>query len=383
MNPKNTIKIFGFGILLCCFGILGCNLADEGRMLHYFLGIGPYEGPYWPTEGWRSCAPEEVGMDSDALRAAYEYAANPNLDTRGIIVIKDGYIVGEAYFSPYEQDDLHPSFSIAKSFTSALVGIAIDQGLIPDVEHEAYHYFPEWQTVDTPTENQLITIEFLLTMTSGLAWLEEDYYSSTSDDDIYRMYQEASDFIDYVLAKPVIHDPGTEFYYSSGSSILLAGIVEAVSGMRAADYATEHLFGPLGITNISWEADPAGHTIGGWGIDATVRDFAKFGYLYLNRGQWDGEQIVSEEWVTQSTSSPWEGLDYYGYHWWLLPAFGNYESYGIPEDTYFGVGIYVQRLYVVPEENLVVVRMGNDGPGSGENWNTLTFLQLILDAIVE
>jgi len=320
-----------------------------------FLGTGSYTGPYWPTLGWRTCRPEEVGMDSDKLLLVYDYAANPAINTEGLIVVKDGYIVGEAYFRGWTMADRHASYSMAKSVASTLIGIARDRGSIGSVNDEVYRYYPEWQTADTPDIKKRITIRHLLTMTAGLEWQEEDYYGSGSQDDIFRLYRDGvPDFIQYVLDKPVTAEPGSRWYYSSGESLLLSGIIESATGVTALRFAREQLFDPLGISSVDWESDPAGHTITAWGLMATVRDYAKFGYLLLNDGNWDGDQIVSADWVREATSPASDDWDHYGYQWWLKTFNVNGKSY----DAVIRSGWGCQKIILFPEHELMVVMTG-------------------------
>ncbi len=371
-------------LLIVCFVFTGCHKdinKPEETPLTDILGNGPYSGEYWPTQGWRACAPEAVGMDPEKLKLVYQYAADPALKTEGIIVIKNGYIVCEAYLNGMTINTPHTSYSVAKSFASALIGIARDKGLIKSVDDKIYNFFPQWQLPATPEIKKRISIRHLLTMSAGIQWLEEDYYSANSQDDIFRMYREAFDFIQYILNKPVNAEPGTRWYYSSGESILLSGIIERTTGMKASDFAKKYLFTPLNMPDIFWESDPSGHTITGWGLHATLRQYAKFGYLYLKKGQWEGKQVVSEAWIEESTRPASEEINHYACQWWLPAAFKDYEKYTIPAGTFLGVGIYTQRLYVVPEKDLVVVRLGNDPTPPTEKWNTLQFLSLILDAI--
>lgn len=385
-NIKRKVICFLFGGFFCLFAI---SCADSDPTIHSpreikpFLGRGRYKGEYWPTVQWRVCNPAEVGMNSLRLYKAYDYAANPEINTEGIIIIKDGYIVGEAYFGNFTQSTRHSSYSVAKSFTSALIGIAIDKAMLGGVNDKVFQFYPQWQTPETPGLKKLITIRHLLTMTGGIQWQEGDYYNPNSQDDIYRMYRVSNNFIQYVLNKPMAAEPGTRWYYSSGETILLSGVIEAATGRTAFQFAEEHLLHPIGIADITWESDPSGHTITGWGISTTVRNYARFGYLYLKNGMWDGQRIISESWIEESTRAFSDSHPYYAYLWWLPPAFESYDSVDIPQNTYMAMGIYLQRLYVVPEKNLVVVRVGNDAGDTGGNWDSLKFLELITDAIVE
>jgi CubicO group peptidase (beta-lactamase class C family) len=321
-------------------------------------------------------------MDSEKLQLVYDYAANPNINTEGIVVIKDGYIVGEAYFRNLTRDSHHDSWSVAKSFTSALIGIALDRGLIGSVDDEVYQFYPQWQTAETPEIKKRITVRHLLNMMGGLEWSEETY-EQASDEDIYRMYREGVvDFVQYVLNKPITAEPGTRWYYSSGETLLLSGIIERVTGRTTFRFAQENLFAPLGISQIEWESDYAGNTITAWGIATTVRDYAKFGYLYLNEGEWDGQQVVSSAWVNESTRAISDELDHYGYQWWLPYGWASYRDAGVTANTFIAMGLYIQRVIVIPEHNLVAVRVGLDDESEDPEWSTAEFIRLIQDAIM-
>jgi CubicO group peptidase (beta-lactamase class C family) len=373
-------------VLVVCLAasLCGCGSSVTGIGVEAFLGNGSYLGAYWPTDGWRTCRPEEVGMDSERLALVYEYVANPNISTEGVVVIKDGYIVGEAYFGDWTVERPHASYSLAKSFTSALVGMAVDRGLIGGVDNEVYTFFPEWQTPETPDVKKRVTVRHLLRMMGGLEWREDDYYGANSQDDIPRMYRQGvQDFIQYVLDKPVVAEPGTQWYYSSGESILLSGVLEAATGQTAYQFARQNLFAPLGMSGVSWESDPAGHTITGWGIDATVRDYAKFGYLYLMDGQWGGEQLISASWVEESTSPISDALDHYGSQWWLPYGYASYREVGVTEGTLMAAGMFIQRILVIPDHGIVAVRVGNDVPSDDLEWETREFIRLIQDAVTD
>lgn len=356
------------------------NCADTKNNRASFLGDGNYSGTYWPTSGWRTCSPEEVGMDSDKLYEVYEYAANPTINTRGLLIIRNGYIVGEAYFDGYSSGSRFPSYSIAKSFLSSLFGIAIQQGLVAGVDQEAADYLTEWTAATAEAEKRRMTIRHLLTMSSGLEWNEDDYYGDTSQNDVFIMGA-TDDFLAYALARPSIHEPGARWYYSSGDSMLLSGILERAAGRTAYDFAQEHLLTPIGAQNITWDGDPAGHTIGGWGVNATVRDYAKFGYLYLNYGAWDGQQIVPRQWVEMSTAPARDGVSWYGFQWWLLPALRDYEGSAIPADTFIAWGIYTQQIFVIPSLDLLIVRVGRDANPQNDEWREVEFLERVLAAL--
>ncbi len=366
-------------LMVVVFGLVfspGCKTNNDES----FVGTGSYTGTYWPTNGWRTCAPEEVGMDPDRLYEAYEYAANPNINTYGLVIVRNGYIVGEAYFQEYSSSTTFPSYSISKSFLGSLFGIAIEQGLIGGVNEKASTYLTEWTDPGYAEEKRRMTIRHLLTMSSGLEWNEDDYYGDTSQNDVYLMGN-ADDYLEYALAKPSIYEPGNRWYYSSGDSMLLSGILERAVDRTAFQFAQENLLNHIGAAGITWNSDPAGHTIGGWGIRATVREYAKFGYLYLKKGEWEGGQVVPRQWVEESTRPVGHGTTGYGYQWWLAPVLSGFYGSIVPPGTFLAWGIFTQQVFVIPAKDIVIVRVGYDENPYDDEWREVEFLTMVLEAV--
>jgi CubicO group peptidase (beta-lactamase class C family) len=214
-------------------------------------------------------------------------------------------------------------------------------------------------------------------MSSGLKWNEQDYFNDPLND-VYLM-ADSYDYIQYVLNKSPEYEPGIVWRYSSGDSMLLSGLFTRVLSISAYEFGQEYLFGPLGIPHIFWHSDPEGHTIGGWGIEATIREYAKFGYLYSKKGRWEKRQVIPKSWIYESWEPVSESIDFYGYQWWLLPVFEGHEDSIIPEDTYIAWGLYTQQIFVIPSKDLVIVRMADD-PGSSE-WDELEFLTRIMKSL--
>ena len=387
---KHTIKSLAVILFLSVLFISANAIDINDRDI--FLKKGLYQGKYWPTYGWKSCLPEEVGMDSDLLLRAYDYAANPDVYTRGLVIIRRGYIVGEAYFGNFDLYSRHPSYSVAKSFMSALIGIGIDQRIFESVDEPISHYYPELNQkkgmrvrsylpgdLSSSGSKRKITIENLLTMTSGLEWNEDDLNNLIANDVVLMALQD--NYAQYVLSKPIIHDPGTVWNYSSGDPMLLSGLFNRVLGISAFQFGLEHLFSPIGIPQIIWENDPVGQTIGGWGIEATVREYAKFGYLYSKGGEWEDRQIVPGSWIYQSVQPVSENVNNYGYLWWLRPSLGGYDGSLIPDDTFFARGLFTQEIFVIPSKDLVIVRMADDL--TSNEWNEVDFLTIILESLLD
>jgi CubicO group peptidase (beta-lactamase class C family) len=367
--------------VLLALAALGCGTstpdASNPGSFDHFIAAGPYQGEYWPTADWRTCRPEDVGMDSSALYTAHEYAARSVFVTEGIAVVHRGYIVGEEYFRGYGPTTRFASFSVAKSFLSAVVGVAIEQGDIPGVEQLAYPYFDAWKAPGTDERKRAITVRHLLTMSSGLQFTDASNagWAGTDIEGILN----APDSVAYVSDLPSVAEPGTRWNYSSGDSILLSGIVQAATGRSVFDLGRERIFEGIGMQTMTWSSDEAGHTIGGWGIGATVREYARFGYLYLKNGSWDGEALVPEPWIRQSLAPASPAVGWYGFQWWLAPSFPNDPRNPVPADTFAAQGLYLQKIFVIPSRDLVVVRVGSDqGPST---WSDTEFLGRILSSI--
>lgn len=302
------------------------------------------ERDYWPTGGWRTSAPEAQGMNKAKLQRLFHL-----LEARGAyatVVTRHGYIVAERYWGEHDPDTLFQVFSCTKSVTSALVGIAREEGAIRSVDQKMTDFFPEWALPDIDQRKQEVTLKHVLTMTSGLAWNELNY---TSPNGIFTQWIMNSDWVQFVLDRPLSDNPGEKFNYSTGSSHLLTAALRRTTGKTPMEYAKEHVFGPLGITNIRWQADPAGTQCGGFGLHMTARDMAKFGYLFLNRGLWDGRRLVPESWVDESTASHVKvgGPLEYGYQWWIT---------GVPgtgERMFIALGYGNQAIFVIPSLDIV------------------------------
>lgn len=280
-------------------------------------------------------------MDPAMLDAALQAARQRGLNLHAMLVIRHGFIVKEKYSAPFDESASHDLFSCTKSFVSALMGIAIDRGYVADLARPVLGFFPSRSFAHTDARKQAITVEDLLTMSSGLGWVEGDETYS-------RMYAlPGGDWVSFVLDLPMVAEPGRRFNYSSGGSHILAAIIQRSNGKSFYDFARASLFGPLGISDPRWERDPEGLPIGGWGLRLSPRDMAKLGYLYLHQGIWEGKQVVPAAWVRESTRphiKADEGWSY-GYQWWVDPS--------VP--FFAARGRYGQSIFVVPSLDLVVV----------------------------
>lgn len=282
-------------------------------------------------------------------------------NTVAFLIIQNDTIQYEKYFGKYDEASIVPSFSMAKSITSILIGCAIDEGLIQSVNEPVTNYIPEL------TENGFdkVTLEHLLQMTSGLDF-NESYYNPFGDAATFYYGTNLRKAIKKMQLKTT---PGAQFEYTSGTTQLLGLVLErALKNKTITAYLEEKIWQPLEMEfDASWSLDREKNGLEKTFccINARARDYAKIGRLYLNKGKWNDQQIVSENWVTQSTkvdttnNSAW----YYQYQWWLPTQTGDYMAQGI-------LGQYI---YVHPDKNLVIVRLGKNH-GKANWWHTLANL---------
>jgi len=297
-------------------------------------------------------------MDTDLLKRVNEeilILQRLHIDIHNVLIIKNGYIVAEQYYSEYTYDSLHAINSCTKSITSALIGIAVDEGYIESVNEKMIDYFPDYEIENLTEDKQNITVENLLTMSAGFEWYEMEYPYGDDRNSFYQWVR-SDDRIQFVLDLPLTTIPGKEFNYNTGISHILSAIIQRTTGTRTDLFANEHLFEPLGIINYNWFIDLNGIATGGHGLRLYPRDMAKIGYLYLKHGEWDGEQIISENWIDESSTAHIQRKYipefHYGYHWWVKP-----DSY------YTAVGAYGQWIYVIPDYDLVIVFTNNLNEG--------------------
>lgn len=306
---------------------------------------------YWPTDEWLTSTPEEQGIDSSKLGEMMDYIQVNEIDIDSILVVRHGRLAFEEYLSTlYTSGTKHSIHSCTKSFTSALVGIAIQEGYIGGVTDKMVDYFPNRTIANLDSRKQSITLEHLLTMTSGLEWDEWSVPYGEYGNDVAEMYR-TNDAIQYVLDCPMAYDPGEHWTYNSGGTHLLGAMVATTSGQTLYEFAFEHLFTPLGISDfdVHWATDQNGYNAAGGGLSMRPQDMAKFGYLFLNNGTWDGEQIMSAEWVDRSAQTSFTLNRYsgYGYQWWTNPTDLAY--------VYSAQGFAGQFIFVIPSLDMVVV----------------------------
>ncbi|MBE0688754.1 MAG: serine hydrolase [Anaerolineae bacterium] len=299
-----------------------------------------------PTHGWQVVAPEEVGLDGDRL-AAGEAVIDQDLPyLRSVSIVRHGCIAYERYFGGADADTLFNGFSVTKSVTGTLIGMAIDEGYIASVNDPIGDYL----TLPEDDPHRQITIAYLLKMLSGIDWDE------SSAADIGGMLEATRDEVAYILGLPLTQRPGTHWNYSTADSHLLSALLTAAVGESTYDYAAMRLFEPLGIHGIHWESDSSGINFGGTQLFWRARDMLKFGQLYLQGGVWDGETLIAPDWVAYVTrpqlADPSIYELSYAAHWWHA-LIGDYPP------MHAAVGYGGQFIFVAPEQDVVIVITAN------------------------
>jgi CubicO group peptidase (beta-lactamase class C family) len=301
---------------------------------------------YWPTEGWRTADPQAQGVNPALLAQADRAIRADYPEVYSLLVVRGGYLVFERSYQGHQPDDIYNIKSITKSVLSALVGIALSDRALADIDQPVIAQLPEYAPPSADPRLRALTLRHLLTMTAGFAW---------SEDDIGRWLR-SRNWAEAALARPLEYAPGEHFNYDTASSHLVSVLLTKATQRSTREFAEQRLFRPLGITPHAWASDPQGNTFGGSELFLAPRDLAKFGFLYLNCGRWGEEQIVPAAWVQESTreSRPRVGFfgdEGYGYLWWATRAQGH--------NAYFALGYGAQYLYVVPDLDLVVVITAN------------------------
>jgi CubicO group peptidase (beta-lactamase class C family) len=259
------------------------------------------------------------------------------------------------YFDPawhpfYNGTDEHTMQSVSKTVTSATIGVAMARGAFKTpLSTPVLRYFDETKVKNLDARKRRMSLRDLLTMTSGLDWNEDLPYDDPANPS--DLMEASDDWVQFVIDRPMKDEPGTVFAYSSGATELLAHIFKRETGVDIDDYARSHLFGPLGIRDYYWKRTPLKVVDTEGGLYLRAEDLAKIGQLYLNGGRWNGQPLMTSDWVKESLLpriDAGEGFQY-GYQWWLLP-------YGEPKRlAWVARGMGGQRLIVFPEEQLIVV----------------------------
>lgn len=315
--------------------------------------------------GWPSSTPAEQGMDTAKLVEMMEHIKKSNYHTDSILIIRNGHIILDANFYPFTSEQKHNMFSCTKSIMSALIGIAIDKGYIESVKQPIIEFFKEKDIGHLDSHKKSITIEDLLTMTSGLECKDSYQYQWSGLAEM----RSSTDWAQHVLDLPMAESPGKRFEYCNGNSLLLSAIIQNATRMKTLNFARKYLFDPLEIIAFDWEASPRSIELGYAGLWLKPHDQAKLGQLYLNKGVWNNKQIVSSKWIELSTKGHIDTQSVqYGYHWWVAKTARHFPWWGTESvRSYEAVGSNGQRISVLPEKQITIVITGSmKGEGTAQ-----------------
>jgi CubicO group peptidase (beta-lactamase class C family) len=346
------------------------------------------------ADEWPVAPPEDVGLDSAPLGVLERWLGSfAEANVHGVVVIRHGALAYERYFAGEDQnwgqplgrisfasDSKHDLRSVTKSVTSLLVGIALDRGLIGDIDEPLFTFFPEHADLRTEDKDRIL-LRHLLTMSSGLEWDEYRPYTDPLNSEIRMIW--SPDRYRFALERGIAAPPGTLWNYNSGSSELLGAIISKAAGRPLEDFAKEALFDPLGIRDVAWSTYPNNDIVSsGGGLRLRPRDMAKIGQLVLNRGQWAGRQIVPANWIDASVAAqmgPTDRKMFYGYQWWLGRSLIDRQEIA----WVAAMGLGGQRIFAVPAFDLVTVVTAGDYEGTTQQWVPTVILNRYVFAAIK
>jgi CubicO group peptidase (beta-lactamase class C family) len=289
--------------------------------------------------------PEAEGVSSEGLITFLDSAAVSRHEFHSIMIVRHGKVIAEGWWDPYRPDLRHTLYSTSKSFTSTAIGFAVTEKLLT-VDDKVISFFPDMLPDTVSPLLAEMSVRDLLTMSAG-----------QSPDPTGQITNSSDDWVTSFLSLPILKEPGTEFLYNSMATFMLSAIVQKVTGEKVVDYLQPRLFGPLGITGHDWEESPEGINSGGWGLRVKTEDMAKFGQLYLQKGMWNGSQIIPAAWIEEATTfkidqapdappevkekSDW--MQGYCYQFWRSR-----------NNAYRADGAFGQYIIVMPEKDAVV-----------------------------
>lgn len=360
------------------FLILNCNCEKKS------IGIWPLNPPEQINDGLDVGTLEEVNIDPDIILEALGRISRKKFgEVHSILIYRDNMLVLEEYFEghryqwdaprhhgemlSWDRSTIHGVKSVSKSITSTCVGIAVEHGFIDNVHQSIFDYLPNHQHLISEGKDK-ITIEHLLTMTSGLKWDEWGAPLSSAANDMVGIWYQEKDPISFILGKPLVNEPGSSFTYSGGNTAILGEIIKNATNMAFDRFSEKYLFLPLGINSSNWAVRYNDGVVEASGsLELTPREMLKLGITFLNNGLWDGNRIVSEHWVKKSAEEfpgnheinipgvP-SGEQGYSYSWWTKEYTHNGKKYKM----YDAGGWGGQNIMVLPDLNMTVVFTGGN-----------------------
>lgn len=289
-------------------------------------------------------SPEAEGIPSDAvlnfLRAAEQHQ-HPLDALHGFLLIRHGNVAAEGWWAPYQPESPHTMFSVSKSYTSTAIGFAVSEGLLT-VEDSVLSFFPEDAPTDPSPNLQAMKVKHLLSMNTG--------HQEDTTGQVWR--GEDANWPRTFLALPVENEPGTWFVYNTAATYMLSAIITKLTDISLLEYLTPRLFDPLGITRPTWDVDPAGRNLGGSGLHIRTEDIARLAQLYLQKGEWQGEQLLPATWIAEATSAHSDNSNTQTNPDWTV-GYG-YQFWRCRHDAYRGDGAFGQYCLVLPEQDAVL-----------------------------
>lgn len=356
-------------------------------LIVFQLGPGATAHDEWPTAQPKAVGFDPVALaafDADIVKGAYGYVDSLTFIRRGKIAFdktyshdydkiygklaKEGYpncvhdLSGPYnYYSTwwhpyYRRGELHTIQSQTKIIVSVIIGVAIARQEFPDLDTPVMKFFDEKKVANLDDRKRRMTIRHLLTMTSGVEWTTEKLAKAGVDTDT--RFEASTDWVKFTIDLPMADEPGKVFNYASGNAQLLVHIFNKAVGKDIEEYAVQHLFAPLGIDKFYWKRTPAGHADGSGGLYLRPHDLAKFGYLYLHKGAWHGKQLVTADWVKDSTAvqveTPALGKDVAIGYLWRIMTYGEKGQFRV----FGGGGFGGQGMLVFPDHDAVMTFTG-------------------------
>lgn len=289
-------------------------------------------------------SPEQQGVASSAVLEFVQTVESQTHELHSFMLLRHGHVIAEGYWSPYQPHYPHMLFSVSKSFTATAVGLALAEGYF-SLDDLVLSFFPEEKPVEVSDFLAALSVRHLLTMSTGHA---ADSWSNMFG-------RPDGNWIKGFFELPLLHRPGTHFLYNTGATYILSAIVQKTTGRKLIDYLQPRLFAPLAIENATWQESPQGIAMGGVGLAIKTEDLARFGQLYLQKGNWQGGQLLPEAWVTAATTAqvsngdggPSDWTQGYGYHFWL-------SRHG----AYRADGVFGQYCIIMPQQAAVLAITG-------------------------
>lgn len=358
-------------------------------------GAYVYTVPDATGDGWEVASLDAVGMDEARLSTMMKHVRSGFFEgIDSIVIVRNNRLV---LYEQLRQEvgefdgwigntdpRRHVLHSTSKSFTSALIGIAIDQGAIASTDVLFYDMFNYGAYDNWDPRKAEMTLEDALTMRLGLEWDEWSLPYTDPNNDLVYLENNNTSWVKALLDLPLTSDPGTVFTYNTAATIAIGQALQNATGIPMADFANEHLFYPMNITTAEWGRIPTGLPNGGSGLFLLPRDMAKFGQLFIDDGAWQGQQLISPEWIADSVArrvniSSWATYsEAYGFQWWL----DDFRHDGQTVAAYITAGYGGQYIFALPDLELVVAFTGHNyenGPGVANLYEILT--SYILDSI--